>query len=166
MRTRKYINNPEILLEQGQKIVTESADNKFVHRVTIVNLVLSGMTPKYLAEYCPDSERTIQSWVKSVDEKGWDSLVSIKQTGRPNKLNDQQIETIKDVVSKDPLAEGYNVWDGPSLHDYIDKKFNVDYGVRACQKLLHKMGFSLVRPQPYPSLENPDEDKREEFKKN
>ena len=166
MRTRQYINDPKELLEQGKKIVTQSADNKFVHRVSMVNLILGGMTPEELSSYCGDSRRVLYDWVTKVDEQGWDSLRAIKQKGRTPKLSDEQISEIKAVVEDDPEKFGYHVWDGPALSQYIEKQYNVNLGVRACQKLFHKMGFSLIRPQTYPSLENPDNDAREGFKKN
>ena len=130
MRTHKYINDPKELLEQGKQIVSENADNKFVHRVSMVNLILGGLSPKVLSEYCGDSERVLQTWVKNVDESGWDSLIAIK------------------------------------LSDYIKKTYHIDYGARSCQLLMRRMGFSLIRPQMYPSLENPDDEAREAFKKN
>ena len=166
MKVRKYINDPKTLLEEGKKIVAESADNKFVHRVSMVNLILNGLSPKNLAPYCGDSERTLQSWVKNVDENGWDSLIAIKQEGRPRKLTNAQIEELKAAIKAGPEEAGYVVWDGPSLSDYIKEKYGIDYGVRACQILMHKMGFAMIRPQTYPSLENPDETAREDFKKN
>ena len=166
MRVYKYINDPKELLEQGKQIVSENADNKFVHRVSMVNLMLSGLSPKLLAEFCGDSERTLQTWLKKVDEIGWEALVAVKQAGRPNKLNDEQINEIKAALKTDPAESGYNVWDGPALSDYIKTKYGIDYGVRACQILMHKMGFSLIRPQTYPSLGNPDNETREALKKN
>lgn len=166
MKVHRFIHDPEELLEQGQQIVKQNADNKFVHRVSMVNLVLSGMTPSVLAKYCGDGERTINTWVKRVDEEGWDALVAVKQQGRPKLLSDDQITEIKQAVNDDPENHGYHVWDGPALSDFIKSKYDVDYGVRASQKLLHKMGFSLIRPQTYPSLENPDDEAREDFKKN
>lgn len=48
---------------------------------------------------------------------------------------------------------------------FISKTFNVVLGVRACQLLMHRLGFNLIRPQTYPSLENPQEEAREDFKK-
>jgi transposase len=132
----------------------------------MVNLMLSGLSSKLLAEFCGDSERTLQTWLKKVDEIGWEALVAVKQAGRPNKLNDEQINEIKAALKTDPAESGYNVWDGPALSDYIKTKYGIDYGVRACQILMHKMGFSLIRPQTYPSLGNPDNETREAFKKN
>ena len=165
MRSHKYVNNREDLLSQGRRIVFESADNKFVHRVSLVNLMLSGFPAKELALYCGESKRTLQSWLKKVDEQGWETLISKKQTGRPSRLSNQQIEEIKAAVQADPEQSGYNVWDGPTLSAFIKFKYGIEYGVRASQLLLHRMGFSLIRPQVYPSLEQPDDETREAFKK-
>ena len=88
-----------------------------------------------------------------------------KKPGKPSRLTKEQMETLKQAVMDDPHKYGLNVWDGPSLSKYIKDTFDVDLGVRACQKLFHRMGFSLIRPQTYPSLENPDESARKEFKK-
>ena len=165
MRNHKYINNREELLTQGRSIVSESADNKFVHRVSMVNLMLSGFPAKELAKYCGESERTLQSWLKKVDEQGWETLISKKQTGRPSRLSNQQVEEIRIAVQANPEQSGYNVWDGPTLSDYIKNQYGIEYGVRASQYLLHRMGFSLIRPQVYPSLEQPDDEAREAFKK-
>lgn len=166
MKTHKYINDPKTLLEQGKIIVTENSDNKFIHRVSMVNLLLSGMSPKELSGFCGYSERTLQAWLKNVDESGWETLMAVKQNGRPSRLTDEQVSKLHDAVKCNPDNFGYNVWDGPALSDYIKSEFGIDYGVRACQNLLHRMGFSLIRPQTYPSLENPDDEARTGFKKN
>ena len=168
MRTHKYSNNPKDLLEQGKCIVAEKVDNedsKFVYRVSMVNLMLGGLSPKELSSYCGYSERTLQAWLKNVDEYGWEILRTKKQTGRPGKLTNRQIEEIKISINEGPEKSGYTVWDGPALSDFIKTKYGIDYCVRACQKLMHTMGFSLIRPQIYPSLENPDTEAREAFKK-
>ncbi len=166
MKVRHFIHSPEELLKQGQEIVKQTGEAKFIHRVTMVNLILSGMRAKELSQYSGDSVRTINTWVKKVDEKGWDSLKTVKQKGRPLVFSDKQLEEIKQAVRNAPENYGYHVWDGPTLSDYIKASYNIEYGTRACQKLLHRLGFSLIRPQTYPSLEKPDNEAREEFKKN
>ena len=168
MRKHKFINNPKELLEQGKRIISEKAedeDKKYYYRVSMVNLMLSGMSPKELSSNCGYSARTLQGWLKKVDESGWETLRTKKQPGRPSTLTDEQVEEIKASVKEEPEKSGYTVWGGPSLSDYIKSRYGVVYGVRACQKLMHRMGFSLIRPQIYPSLENPDKEARENFKK-
>ncbi len=166
MNVRHFIQSREKLLKQGQEIVKQTTDPKFIHRVTMVNLVLGGMKTKEVSQYCGDSVRTINTWVKKVDEEGWDSLRTGKQKGRPATFSDTQLEEIKQTIKKDPENYGYHVWDGPTLSDYLKATYNMEYGIRACQKLFHRLGFSLIRPQTYPSLEKPDNEARDAFKKN
>ena len=160
MRIKRFINDPKELLAQGKILAKENADIKFAYRVSMVNLILGGMSAKELAAHCGNGETTLMSWVTKVDRFGWDALRAKKQPGKPSKLSEDQIALVKAAVMDDP-----KVWDGPSLSKYIKDAFDIDLGVRACQKLLHKMGFALIRPQMYPSLGNPDNEARDTFKK-
>ena len=163
---RKFKHPKEELLAEGKKIIATDCDSKFLFRVTMVNLILSGIKPSELSNYCGVDERTLSGWVAKADNDGFESLRAVKQTGRPSKLSDEQKEKIKGVIKEDPSVYGYTNWDGPSLSDFISKEFDVEYSIRACQKLFHELGFSLIRPQTYPSLNEPDEDAREAFKEN
>lgn len=162
--TRKFKHPKEELLEEGKRIIATDRDTKYLFRVTMVNLILSGIKPSELSNYCGVEERTLSGWVAKADDEGFESLRAVKQKGRPPKLSDEQKEKIKNAVKKDPSECGYSNWDGPSLSDFILKEFGVEYSVRASQKLFHELGFSLVRPQTYPSLNEPDEEAREAFK--
>lgn len=167
MPNRQYKTDPKQLLAEGQIIVNTTDDTKFQHRVEIVNLVLGGLTPSFLSNYCAESKNTITSWVKIADEKGFDALRIKKQTGRPAKLSSEQLFQIKSVLEKDtPKEYGYSVWDGPSLSDYIAKTYAVSLCIRQCQRLLHTLGFSLVRPQVFPGKGTQNDEERENFKKN
>ncbi len=167
MPTRKYKTNKDLLLAEGQMIVSSTDDAKYQHKVEIVNLVLGGMAPSTLSEYVSESKNTITMWVKSADEKGFESLRTKKQPGRPPKLSPEGIATLKAVLEEDnPKAYGYNVWDGPALSDYIKKTFDAELCVRQCQRLFHSLGFSLVRPQTFPSKNKAGLDaERDAFKK-
>jgi len=130
----------------------------------MVNLILSGITASTLSEYCGVNERTLIGWVTKVDTLGFESLRAIKQPGRPGKLSEEQKEEIKSAIMKDPLSEGYSTWDGRSLSDFIMKKYGIEYSVRASQKLFRSLGFALIRPQTYPSKDEPNDDLRNAFK--
>ena len=90
MPARKYKTNPAELLAKGQEIVHSTSDAKYRHKVEMVNLVLSGLTPSYLSSYCGDSKHTITLWVKIADEQGFEALKAKKPTGRPPKLTKEQ----------------------------------------------------------------------------
>ena len=162
--SRKFKHAKEELLDEGRRIVTESSDAKFLFRVSMVNLILAGAKPSELSKYCGVDERTLTGWVAKVDDRGFRSLMAVKQTGRPPKLSDQQKEEIRFVLREDPFEHGYSNWDGPSLSDHIRSEYGVEYSVRACQKLMRNLESSLIGPQVHPSLNEPDEDARTGFK--
>ena len=166
MPARKYKTDPAQLLAEGQQIVQTTSDAEYRHKVEMVNLVLSGLTPSYLSTYCGDSKRTITLWVKIADEQGFEALKPKKPTGRPPKLTSEQVAEIRTVLEEDnPKKYGHHVWDGPSLSAFIEKTYAVKLCVRQCQRLLHSLGFSLVRPQIFPSKGERNELARTEYKK-
>lgn len=145
MNNRQYKTDPKQLLAEGQIIVNTTDDAKFQHKVELVNLVLGGLSPSFLSEYCAESKNTITLWVKTADEKGFDALRTRKQTGRPTKLSAQQLAEIRAVLEEDaPEKHGYLVWNGASLSDYIQKTYSVSLCARQCQRILHALGFSFV----------------------
>lgn len=89
-----------------------------------------------------------------------------RRAGRLSFSSDE-LAQIKSVLEADaPKENGYPVWDGPSLSDYILKTYSVSLCVRQCQRLMHNLGFSLVRPQVFPGKGTEDEQERESLKKN
>ena len=101
MPARKYKTDPAHLLAEGRQIVHTTSDAKYRHKVEMVNLVLSGLTPSYLSTYCGNSKRTITLWVKIADEQGFAALKSRKPTGKPPKLTKEQMAEILTVLEED-----------------------------------------------------------------
>jgi transposase len=166
MNTRAFIHNPEELLKEGTKIINSSSDAKYILRVAMVNFMLAKTaTAEELSTLSGIPRRTLTSWVQKVDENGFESLRAIKQPGRSSRLSEDQMAIIKDAIEADPEDSGYRVWDGTTLSDFIKEQFGIDLGVRQCQRLFHSLGFSKIRPQKYPSLEEQNEEAREDFKK-
>ena len=80
---RKYKTDPELLLAQGKAIVAVREEARYQHKVAMVNLVLSGLSPSFLAKYCGDCKNAISGWVKRADECGFEALRDGKSTGSP-----------------------------------------------------------------------------------
>ena len=167
MNVHTYIHDPAELLKEGTKIINTSSDAKYIIRVAFVNFILAKTaTPQELSDLSGLPKRTINSWVKKVDEEGFESLKAVKQPGRTPRLSEEQMAEIKDALEKEPEESGYRVWDGATLSDYIHEQYGIELGVRQCQRLFRILGFSQIRPQKYPSLGERNEKEREDFKKN
>ena len=166
MNKRTYHSDPKILLEQGQELVKTVKDEHYRHKVEVVNFVLSGMFPSEVAPLVKESKSTITRWVRTVDEKGWDALQdSPNQGGRPTTLTEKEVGAIDIALQSNPKKYGYDVWDGISLSHFIKKEFSIDFSVRSCQRLFHELGYSRIRPQPFPCKGDESTLLREEFKK-
>lgn len=165
MSARVFRNSKEQLISEGLKIIAHDKDSRFMHRVALVMLILSGHSLVELSKYCGVTRVTLSKWVSAVDAEGFESLREKDRPGRPQKLTIEQKELIDDWLKEDPGEKGYRIWDGPTLRDLIKNKFDVEISERQCQRLLHELGYSLVRPQPNPCT-NPDSQERQDFKKN
>lgn len=55
MPNRQYKTDPQMLLAEGQIIVNTTDDARFQHRVELVNLVLGGLSPSFLSQYCAEA---------------------------------------------------------------------------------------------------------------
>lgn len=167
MPSRNYVTDPQVLLAEGQMIVSSTDDAKYQHKVECVNIVLGGMPPSELSKYVAESKNTITQWVKTADEEGFEALHPKKQPGRPQKLTPAQLDEISKLLDEDdPARQGYRVWDGPTMSQYIKKAYSITISPRSCQRMFHSLGFSLIRPQTFPSAEKDNSEEREEFKKN
>lgn len=166
MNTRKYNTNPKILLEQGKAIMSSTDEARFHFKVFAVNMVLSGCPVSQISDMAGVGKVAVTGWVKTADERGFDALRPRRRSGRPPKLSAEQCAAIDSAVQSDPKDFGFKVWDGPSLSSYINSTFGVQLSVRQCQRLFHDLGYSLIRPRPYPSKGYEDSQEREEFKKN
>lgn len=164
---RKHIFRSDVneLILEGKNLLKGDVDMLLAYRVTMVLLVLQGMPASQLAQFSGCEARTIQLWVDLVDKGGFDALKPQSKSGRHQKLNDKQKASIKKALSADASKEGYTVWDGITLSDYISNKFGVSLSVRSCQRLFHELGFSQKTPQTHP-YHGSDEAAREAFKKN
>ena len=166
MNRRTLKHDREDLIRQARAVIGADSGSKFTYRVTIVLFYLSGKMSLAEMSEVGISRRTVSSWVRKADEEGIESLRARPQTGRPCKLSAEQGKDVRAAVLGDPSAFGYCVWDGNSVSDMLSKApYGITLGVRQCQRLMHRLGLSLRRPQPYPSKGERNEADREAFKK-
>jgi len=114
-----------------------------------------------------NSPRTVSNWIKRVNKTGdIESLRSKKQSGRPPRLSEEQKQELREILQEAPENHGIssNIWDGKSLSAFIEKQYGIVLKTRACQRLFHKLGFSLKRARPV--VARADETKKAESKKN
>ena len=163
------LKSAEGIKEKIQQYFRKNEEAKFIHRLHGILLKIDnkGNDCETIAKLFGQSSRTISNWINKVNETGDIEVLRDKiKPGRSTKLSDRQCLEIKNALQKPPELSGIsaNMWDGKSLSFYIEKEFKIVLGVRQCQRLFKKLGFSLKRARPIVS--KGDTSKKEVSKKN
>ena len=147
------LKSAEDLKKKIQQYFRENEEAKFIHRLHGILLKIDNKDTacETIAKMFGQSSRTISNWINKVNKTGDIEVLRDKvKPGRTPKLNDEQLLIIKNSLQKSPELSGVsaNIWDGKSLSFYIEKEFKIVLGVRQCQRLFTKLGFSLKRARP------------------
>jgi len=153
-----------ILVSLIQEAIHGNPIGRYQHRLHVILYVLIFNNIKNASMIYSEPVRTIQSWMKRFLQKGLVGLYDKEKSGRKSRLSESQEELLKEHINIPPTRFNYNQanWDGKLLSHHILEKFNITIGVRQCQKLFHKLGYSLQRPRTV-SIGNKEE--QEKFKK-
>ena len=72
-----------------------------VLRLKAIIAYVTGLPTSKIAVYLDVSEKTIQRWIKTYESKGIDGLVVKERSGRPPKLNKDQLQEVYDSIKAD-----------------------------------------------------------------
>jgi transposase len=149
-----------------QREIQRSEESRYDHRLHGVLLVAQGMTCPEVARLLGDAPRSVENWIHRFDQGGLAGLTEGARSGRPSRLNEQQVKEINRVLRAKPSDAGMrvNLWDGKTLSAWIDKTYGVHLGVRQCQRLFRRFEFRLRKPRPL--LAKADPARQKKHKKN
>ena len=153
------IKDSETVVLGLQDEIRRSEDSRYDHRLHGLLLVAQGMSCRQVAELFGDSPRTVAYWVRRFETNGLSGLTEDEKSGRPRRLNDEQIETIDAALRMAPEDFGLagNLWDGKTLSAFVKRKWDIYLGTRQCQRLFRQLGFRLRKPRPLIARANVEE---------
>jgi transposase len=93
-------------------------------------------------------------------------LAEGNHSGRPSSLSAEQLEEVRALIRKPPLDVGMevNLWDGKTLAQCLQSRYDVRLGVRQCQRLFHQLDTRYRLPRP--AVGKADPQRQAEHKKN
>ena len=145
-----------------QQEIQRSEESRYDHRLHGVLLVAQGMTCPEVARLLGDALRSVEYWVHRFEKQGLGGLTEGERPGRPSRLNEKQIKEINRVLRAKPSDAGMrvNLWDGKTLSAWIEKTYDIELGVRQCQRLFRQFEFRLRKPRPVLARADPTRQKR------
>jgi len=165
MKTSKITDRENVIFILQDEI-RRTYEARYDHRLHAILLVVQGMSSRQAAQFLGDSPRTVAYWVQRFEAEGLSGLADADRPGRPRRLDQEQIHHIEKALRKSPLDLGLsvNLWDGKTLSVYVKQQFEIQLGVRQCQRLFRQLGFRLRKPRS--KIAHADPSKKEVFKKN
>lgn len=147
---RLVVADAETVVLALQDEIRRTRESRYDHRLHGLLLVAQGMSCGEVARLLGDSARTVEYWVKRFEQDGLAGLVDGERSGRPARLMPEQMEKIEQALRESPRAFGLgsNLWDGKGLAAFVKHRFEVQLGVRQCQRMFRQFGFRLRKPRP------------------
>jgi transposase len=89
-------------------------------------------------------------WVEKFEQKGLAALQEGARSGRPSKLDADQLADLQWVLRGKPRDVGLagNLWDGKTMAAYLRQKHRVELGPRQCRRLWRQWAFRYRKPRP------------------
>jgi transposase len=149
MRTVSVADAENVVLGLQDEI-RRSQEARYDHRLHGVLLVAQGMNCCQVAELLGDAPRTVAYWVEKFAQKGLAGLQEGARSGRPSKLDADQLADLQRVLRGKPSDVGLtgNLWDGKTMAAYLHQRHRVELGPRQCRRLLRQWEFRYRKPRP------------------
>ena len=137
-------------------------------REMIVNLHKDGKRQQQIAQLIGCSQAAVSKWLSGY--KRGRTLETLPRSGRPTKLTENRLKKLKAklLLAVRGANEKYCSLNTKQLSGIIKAEVGKDYSLRHVERIMHKLGFSLITPRASHirhDHKNVDEF-REDFKKN
>jgi transposase len=117
--------------------------NKMARKILICQAIIALHQGAKMTEVCNVMDVTregVRLWKNQLRLKGLKGLRQGK-VGKRSKLNQQRKNTLKKIIKKPPVAQGYKnkKWTGLLLQDFAKKAWDLDISLRTAQLWLSKV---------------------------
>jgi transposase len=144
------ISDRDNMIMALQDEIRRNDTSRYDHRLHGILLVAQGMTAPRVAELLGDSPRTVVNWVQRFEAEGLAGLAEGERPGRPRRLREADVAKLEAALRSSPgrFGLGTQMWDGPTLSEFIRRELKIKLQVRQCQRLFRQLGFRLRKPRP------------------
>jgi transposase len=110
-----------------------SAQERVLHRLHTVTLVLKGYSASEAGRIFGDSPRAVAYWVKRFKKAGVHGLADVPRPGRPGRLGPSHMKRLQTYMQD--CANG----NARMLRAYIIKRFRITLTLRHCQRIFTRL---------------------------
>jgi transposase len=118
-------------------------------RYRAVWLALRGLTAPQITYKLDRSRRFVQAWVYRYRDGGLDNLTERPRPGRPTELKRELEAAVRARIEAGPKdSDGVCTLRGKDIQRILEQEFGAMYTLDGAYDLLHRLGYSCLRPRP------------------
>jgi len=142
----------KITLEELHEAMDSVEGKKPTQRLLAVIAYKNGISQTELAEWFGVGRRTIYSWLQrfDTDEPLWEAVSDDHRSGRNRKLPNTELDEFRETLHESPEEAGYDepAWTTKLVRHHLEEKYDVEYSIPSCRRLLKEAGLSYQKPRP------------------
>ena len=145
-------------------LAKKEKNKRLAVRIQSVALAKQGFTCQKIVQMTGYPRRTIQRWVAQYNKASIKGLMDKHRSGRPVKLPfDKQLSFCERIDAGPGQSDDKPTLYGRDIQQILKGEFGVLYTLDGVYKLLHRLGYSCLKPRP--RHEKADPAVQEAFKK-
>ena len=138
--------------DSAQELLSMARLRRFARirdRLRCVALAMEGRTAPEIAGMVGLSRRTVQAWVQRYNDEGVHGLHDRPLPGQPTKLKREDETSFIARIDGGPTeADGVCTLRGEDIRRILKREFGAKYSLNGVYDLLHRLGYSRLRPRP------------------
>ena len=117
-------------------------------RELIISLYDKGKKQGEIADIIGCSQPTVHRWIKH--NLSGRTLNTLPRSGRPTKLTKKTLNTLKKKILHkiESTNKDFGAVSTKEIHSFIHNEVGEAYSLRHVERIMHKLGFSLITPRP------------------
>ena len=140
------------LIVQGSlsaKAVKRETDERVRKRMQGLSLLKQGWKVYNVAEAMLVTPRTIENWVHRYNHEGVEGLQEKPKSGAPVKLKNTVDFCRRLDTGAKVKTDQISTFHGKDIQRILKDDFGVQYALSGVYCLLHRLGYSSLKPRPY-----------------
>ena len=141
---------PEYSIKELKTLYKKEKGPKTKLRLLCATLRKRGDSISDISKSLEVPRMTISDWLRRLHKKGLDRIYDKKRSGRPSRLNKDQLKELEGIIDESPQFQDlpYIIWTTKLVRDFIEEKYGVSYKPRQVRNIAKNQGFSSQKPRP------------------
>jgi transposase len=139
-----------LTLKEVEELYKKEKNAKAKSRLQAVILRKKNKTLEEISSVVGYPLTTVGDWLRRVHNGGIQRVYSIKQMGKPSRLNKEQKKFLSEILEQPPSKVGlpYKIWTTKILAHYIVQQYGIHYKIRRIEGIVHELGFNFKKARP------------------